>query len=163
MDSKALLKLLVFALFAFVLSFVSDVVSEPPKLAISEKYHNEYKELANDTLTQKEDEDLKRKEQLFFDELTNKENTAAVIEHIVSRKLFIVPVILVFWFFVGSKFGFAGNKDVLVSVVLIILLSSFNTNLIESLSYSLFFIIGNLLYLRKLKKTDNKSNSMGSE
>lgn len=156
-----LLKLPLIALLAFFISFVSDVVSEPPKLAISEKYHNEYKELA-DTLTQKEYEDLKRKEQLFFDELTNKENTAAAIEHIVSRKLFAVPVILVFWFFVGSKFGFAGNKDVLVSAVLIILLSSFNTNLIESLSYSLFFIIGNLLYLRKLKKIDNKSNSMGS-
>jgi hypothetical protein len=140
------------ALIAIAASYVSDILSEPPPLAISQQYNKEYNSKADEMLAQHEFENLKKKEKEYFNQLSGPENTDAAVQYILARKMIIVPITSLLWFLFGLKAGFYEKKYIAVSVLMIAAFGIVFVNVIESLLYTVFFIGGNMLLLRKVNK-----------
>jgi len=146
------IKFLIVGLIAFGAAYISDVFSEPPSLAISNKYNEEYNKLTSKPLSSEEFAMLTKKGSKYVEELTNSENTNNSVRYIVARKIVIVPLISFLWIFVGWKIGFERVSHVGWAVLLIGGGSLFSVNILETFFYIASFIIGVFFIRNKARK-----------
>jgi len=147
-----IVKFLIVGLIAFSTSYLSNGFSEPPPSEMSKKYNEEYRHLTRKPLSSEEFVILQKKGKEYIERLTSPENISDSVQYIILRKLMIVPFISLLWFFLGLKIGFVSKERYGVSILVIAVFSLFSINILETLIYVSFFIIGGLFSRNKIEK-----------
>jgi hypothetical protein len=145
-------KLIILGILAAAASYIGDRLSEPPPSEASLKYHEEYKSKSDTTLSEEEFERLKLDEKKYIEEITSSASLKSDFEHILKRKIMVIPISIMFWLLVGIYYGFKYNRYIVAGVVIIVLVSLININIFESALYGAIFLIGNIIYNRTCKE-----------
>jgi len=138
--------LLLIIFISVVVSYASDMFSQPSVSPETEQYRKYYESETDNWLSNEDFERLENRGREYIEKLNSPENLQKSVVDIFTKKLIIILIALPIWMIVGIKIIFSNDYNVYISIFLIIFVSLFFVNIIESILYAVSFFVGNRVF-----------------